>query len=63
MAASQRFSIRSEPGLPGEYVCAGCGASMVLPEAGPGPRAPEPALEMTHGKGCPEVSNLTREGA
>jgi hypothetical protein len=57
--AVQQFQINEPvPGLPGEYVCAGCQAPMVMTE--PVGDSPTGTLEMTHTERCGEVSNLTR---
>ena len=56
--ASQLFQIRETvPGLPGEWVCAGCQASMVMIE--PSREQPAGAMTMEHTDGCPEVRKLT----
>jgi hypothetical protein len=59
MAATQQFQISEPlPGLPGEYVCAGCKAAMEMSE--PVGDSPTGTLRMDHAEGCEEVSNLTR---
>jgi len=55
--AQQDFQLREGPGgLPGEYVCAGCQAPMIMGEqAG---ESPTGTLTMEHLDGCGEVRRL-----
>jgi hypothetical protein len=46
-----RFKLKETlPGLPGEYVCAGCEAPMVVPGDGSG--SGEQEAEIIHGERC-----------
>jgi hypothetical protein len=55
--ATQRFKLRETiPGLPGEWVCAGCEQPMTMGE--PGGESPAAAAEIDHKAGCPEVRRL-----
>lgn len=57
MAATQQFQLQeSVPGLPGEYVCAGCKQPMTMIE--PTGDAPAGAMEIEHADGCEEVKRL-----
>jgi hypothetical protein len=58
MMATQQFQLQEPvPGLPGEWVCAGCRAPMTMAE--PSGDAPADAMIMDHQDGCPEVKTLT----
>jgi hypothetical protein len=49
--AVSRFKLRETvPGLPGEYVCAGCDKPMVVPSDASG--SGEAEAEIDHGEGC-----------
>lgn len=58
----QRFQIRETvPGLPGERVCAGCGAGETMDaDAGDSPAG---SLIMEHADGCAEVARLVTSAA
>jgi len=61
MAVTQQFQLReSVPGMPGEYVCAGCHAPMTMAE--PGSDQPAAVLTMAHDDGCAEVRRLAAGG-
>jgi len=61
MAATQDFQLKEGPGgLPGEYVCAGCQAPMIMGEAAG--ENPTGTLTMEHDPGCEEVKRLTAGG-
>jgi hypothetical protein len=60
--AEQRLQLRETiPGVPGEIVCAGCQAGMVMAE--PEGDSPAGALVMTHTDSCGEVKRLTAGAA
>lgn len=56
--ATQRFQLQEPvPGLPGEWVCSGCGAPMTMDE--PAGDSPAAAMVMDHADDCGEVKTLT----
>ena len=62
MAGEQDFTLREGlGGLPGEYVCAGCQAPMIMGE--PTGESPTGTLTMKHEPGCGEVKRLTAGAA
>lgn len=57
MTATQQFQLQEAvPGLPGEWVCAGCKAPMTMAE--PDGDSPAGAMIMDHQDGCEEVARL-----